>query len=206
MRVGADAVPAVFRESSALLRAAIPRPDIRVVEQPAPLRLAAHALALGLELDSPAAGAAAADGRFVLLHHPGGQPGWGDDTRVVAYARAGLDGEMTRDPLLAEAVWSWLLEGLHERGARVDGLRGTVTTTASRHFGGEAEDAGEPGADEDPEVGGVELRCSWTPLDPDGGPVRAPHLLAHLEALAGLLAAVAGAPPLSPGVLPLRPR
>jgi hypothetical protein len=184
------APPAAFARACAALRAAAPRRDVSLREVPAPGRVAPWSLALAAEL---VGNAASADGRFVVLHDPAGQEGWRGDTRVVVFARADLDEEMVRDPLLPEVTWSWLLEALDGHGAGRVADRGTVTTTVSRRFGDRAP-ADEPGSDD----GEVELRCSWTPVPAD-------DLLPHLAAFCDLLALTAGVPPFTPGVVPLRP-
>lgn len=213
MAAPAPSVPPAFQQVCSALREARPRPDVDVTEVPAPTRLAPHSLALALELPGPPEGEPLATGRFVVLHDPREQQGWGGDTRLVTFLRAGLDDDMTRDPLLAEVAWSWLGDALAGRGVAAATTSGTVTTTVSRRFGAGAGDAHHG---TEPEVGEVELRCSWTPL-PGSGPAgrrdaadpagaATPDLVAHLGAFCDLLGLAAGAPPLRPGVALLRRR
>lgn len=199
MAAPAQEAPAGFTRACALLRAARPRRDVVVAEVAAPTRVAPHALAMTAELSGPQPdGEPGATGRFVLLHDPAGQPGWDGDTRIVVFVRAAVDDVMTRDPLLAEVAWSWLLDALRDHDAPAHAVSGTVTTTMSRRFGTEVS-APALGADGGPEEGEVELRCSWSP---DEGSDAAAHLAAFCDVL-GLAAGVA---PLTPGVAPLRPR
>lgn len=197
-------VPAGFARGCAVLRSWVPRPDVVLAEVAPPTRVAPHALALVAELIPPRGGDADPDseppatGRFVVLHDPAGQEGWDGDTRVVAFVRADLDDDMTRDPLLSEVVWSWLVDALAEHGAAANAASGTVSTTVSRRFGSDVG-AGALGAEAGSEVGEVELRCSWTPAEPT-------DLGAHLAAFCDVLALAAGVPPLTPGVTPLHPR
>ena len=130
-----------------------------------------------------------ATGRFVVLHDPQGQDGWGGDTRVIALVEAQVDAEMAADPSLAGAGWSWLLEALEQRGAAHTAAGGTVTRTVSTRFGqleGDAEDDSE-----------VEVRASWTALPGPAGLDLGAHLLAWCD----LLCSTAGLPP--PGVTAL---
>lgn len=196
--------PAGFAAAAAALRAFRPRPALVLSEVPPPRRLAPWALAWSAELVDPARDEELASGRFVVLHDPAGQPGWGGPTRVVAYVRALVEQDMAADPLLPQAGWSWLVEALAGRAAAHDELGGTVTRTTSAAFG--ALPAADPGDDSGPggaaEVGEVQIRASWTPVPgaPDAG------LVAHLAAYCDLLYAVAGLPPDGVTALPTRPR
>lgn len=131
---------------------------------------------MGCELTGPAD--VSASGRLVLLHDPDGQQGWHGVLRLVVYVRAELDPELANDPLLATVGWSWLTDALDDAGAGTTALGGTVTETTSRRFG----DIPDPARTDD-----LELRASWTPTDTDLAP--------HAEAFAGLMASVAGLPP-----------
>ena len=173
---------------------------VLLTEVEAPARVAPFGIALAAELgdDDPEL-EPPASGRFVVLHDPAGQPGWGGDTRVVIFARADLEPDLARDPLLSEVAWSWVSEALTAHGAGHHAGGGTVTVTASRRFGVLAD--GSAPAGEPAESCEVELRCSWTPSTTDGG-----ALTAHLSAFCDLLATTAGRPPDTPGVVTLRPR
>lgn len=172
-------LPDVFVRAVAALRGVRVRPEILLEEIPAPKRLAPHAFALAatvLRGDDEVA-----TGRLVLLHDPAGQDAWDGVLRVVTFVTAELEPDMTGDPMLAAVGWSWLVDALAGHGAAHTAAGGTVTQTTSTRFG----DLG--GA---PDTSDVELRASWTPLDPDLGP--------HLEAWCALLASTAGLPP--PGI------
>jgi len=80
-----------------------PRGEILLETVPAPQKLAPHALAMTADVLEDAA-----TGRFVLLHDPAGQEGWGGQWRCVTFARAAIDLEMASDPLLPEIGWAWL--------------------------------------------------------------------------------------------------
>jgi hypothetical protein len=164
------------------------RPEIHVEEAPAPQRLAPYAIALSaeVEVDDEELGT----GRLVVLHDPEGQEAWEGTFRVVAFVKATLEPEMAADPLLAEVGWSWLVEALEAHGAAYASISGTVTRVTSESFGGLADR---------PLEGQIEIRVSWTPLDPD--------LAAHARAWGDVLAQAAGLMPLPPGVAQLpRPR
>lgn len=191
MAAETDAGPEPFRRAVASLRAALADtsdPAVELRETAAPSRLAPYAFAVTAEVvsgDDELAG-----GRFIVLHDPDGQDAWDGDTRVVAFATAGVEEEIGRDPLLPEVGWAWLCDALDARhvGYRAEG--GTVTSTTSARFGAMA---GEPGTCD------LEIRCSWTPGDDD-------DLAEHLNAFCDVLCSMAGLPPAQPGVvrLPLR--
>lgn len=176
--MNAPAVPAAFREALSSLQRARTRRDVRLVETPAPSRIAPFAVAvngtvLPEHLDTT--------GRFVVLHDPDGQDPWDGDFRVVALVQAKVDAEIGRDDLWADAAWSWLDEAL--AGVEHRQLGGTVTKVVSRSFGQLSDRADEVT---------VELRVSWTPADSDLGP--------HISAWTELLAMCAGIPPAPDGV------
>lgn len=170
--------PERFREALASLAAARTRPEVRLVETPAPTRIAAYAIAINgtvmpEDLETT--------GRFVLLHEPGGNDAWDGDLRVVALVKALVEPEIGADDAWADAAWSWISEALE--GVPHHGLGGTVTKVVNRSFGNLA-------ARED-EVS-VEMRVSWTPETSDAG--------AHIVAWTELLASCAGIPPTPEGV------
>ena len=92
----------------------------------------------------------------------------------------------------AEVSWSWLLEGLEQRGAVCVALGGTVTRTVSARFGELADDPAVA------DVSEVEVRASWTAVPGRRGLQLGDHLLAWCD----LLCSTAGLPP--PGVTALR--
>jgi hypothetical protein len=126
----------------------------------------------------------AATGRFVLLHDPDGQEGWGGQWRCVTFARAAIDLEMASDPLLPEIGWAWLLESLKKNNCEFINPSGTVTRVASASFGELVE------RDEDSEI---EIRASWTPTSEV-------NLAEHVNAWLELLAITAGLEPIPQGV------
>ncbi|RKN04086.1 DUF3000 domain-containing protein [Streptomyces radicis] len=174
-------VPLPFRQAVTALGGAHPRPEVALSPLPAPRRLApfAHALGAAVVVD----GDELADGRFVLLHDPGGDASWQGEFRVVTLARADLDPELATDPLLPEVAWSWLTEALDGRGLAHREANGTVTRAGSSFFGGLGDQ---------PPRAELELRASWTPGDPT-------EVGAHLLAWCGLLAQCAGLPPETSG-------
>lgn len=177
--------PAEFRAAVEAVREARCRPEVRLTEVPAPQRIAPHSLALSAEVD--AAGGDLATGRFVLLHDPQGQEAWQGTMRIVTYARASLEPEFATEPMLADIGWVWLEDALRAAGAEPVAIGGTVTRVLSECKGSLA--------DREPTVE-LELRASWTALDPDVSP--------HLVGWSGLLCTVAGLPPVPEGVLTLR--
>lgn len=163
------------------LRAFTPRPDIECEEIPAPAKLATYGFALTAEcFDGESE---VANGRFVLLHEPGGQETWGGDLRVVTFIKADIEQEMGSDPLLPQVGWSWFEESLSDLHAT--GLSGTVTLALSSSFGELAE------RDSQTEL---EIRASWTPLARS-----VEEVVDHLERWTELLAHCAGLPPIARG-------
>jgi hypothetical protein len=126
----------------------------------------------------------AASGRLVLLHDPLGQEAWHGQFRLVTYIRAAVETEMATDPFVLGVGWAWLTEALAGRGAPYTAASGTVTRVASESFGAMA---GEPPTAE------IEIRASWTPLDPD--------LSLHALAWGDVLTLAAGLTPLPAGVV-----
>jgi hypothetical protein len=176
--MNAQAVPAAFREALLSLHAARTRRDVRLVETPAPSRIAPFAVAInGTVLPEDLE----TTGRFVVLHDPAGQDAWNGTFRVIALVQAQVEAEVGQDDLWAEAAWSWLDDALAD--VPHDQIGGTVTKVVSRSFGqlAQREDAVT-----------VELRVSWTPADS--------HLSPHIAAWTELLAMCAGVPPAPQGV------
>jgi len=172
------AVPAAFREALVSLQRAQTRRDVRLVETPAPSRIAPFAVAInGTVLPEHLE----TTGRFVALHDPAGQDAWDGTFRVIALVQAQADPEVGRDDLWADAAWSWLDEALS--GVEYSQIGGTVTKVVSRSFGQLAE--------EEDKVS-VELRVSWTPTNSDLEP--------HVTAWTELLAMCAGVPPAPEGI------
>jgi hypothetical protein len=168
-----------FDQLIAPLLALKPRGEILLETVPAPQKLAPHALAMTADVLEDAA-----TGRFVLLHDPATQEGWGGQWRCVTFARAAIDLEMASDPLLPEIGWTWLLESLKKNGCEFSSPSGTVTRVASASFGA-LEDR-----EEDSEI---EIRASWTPTSGN-------ELVNHVNAWLELLAMTAGLEPIPQGV------
>lgn len=156
-----------------------PRGEILLETVPAPQKLAPHALAMTADVLEDAA-----TGRFVLLHDPAGQEGWGGKWRAVTFARAAIDLEMAADPLLPEVGWAWLIESLKKNNCQFSNESGTVTRVASASFGQLQE------RDEDSEI---EVRASWTVVDEK-------KLVDHVNAWLELLSVSAGLEPIPQGV------
>lgn len=185
-----ETTPPEFRAALVELRAAVWRRELSVEEIPSPQRIAPHSIALDAELlrDDDVIGT----GRLVLLYDPAGNDAWDGRFRCVTFAKAEVEPEMVRDPLLADVGWSWLVEALDNHGASYREPSGTVSAVISTPFGGLADD---PGRAE------LEIRASWTP-NLDAGR----SLGAHLSAWEDLLSMTAGLPVAPPGVVTLSPR
>lgn len=163
------------------LRSFTPRPEIECEEIPAPAKLATYGFALTAECFDD--DIEIANGRFVLLHEPGGQETWGGDLRAVTFIKADIETEMGSDPLLPQVGWSWFEESL--AGLETSGLSGTVTLALSSSFGELAERSAQTE---------LEIRASWTPRAESVSEV-----LDHLERWTELLAHCAGLPPIATG-------
>jgi hypothetical protein len=185
---GSATNPDTFRRAVAALEATRVRAEATVESIRPPQRLAPYSYALSVELTTKYPDERdGSSGRLVLLHDPDGAEAWDGDLRLVAYAEAELSDDMAGDPLLPQVGWSWLTESLEERGAAFTAAGGTVTQTTSTRFG----DVHGPES-----TTALELRASWTPLNPELGP----HLLAFVD----LLAVAAGLPPEGVTLLPRR--
>ncbi|QEO15836.1 DUF3000 domain-containing protein [Agromyces intestinalis] len=177
-----------FEAALTSLRAAAPRPELRVEEIPAPGSLAPDAVALAGDVSLSGHGddSELGTGRFVLLHDPDGQEAWGGRFRVVCFAQAPLETDIGLDPFVADVAWSWLVDALDARGARYIAASGTATKILSTGYGELARQS--DGAQ-------LELRASWSPLDAEIAP--------HVEGWSELLCMLAGLPPRSEGVTAL---
>ena len=177
--------PAPFARAVASVKGAQTRPEMEVVEIPAPGGLAPYAIALAADVRPTVHGidSVLGTGRFVLLYDPEEPEAWGGPFRVVAYAQAPLEAEIGIDPFVAEVAWSWLVDALDARGAEYTAPSGTATKVLSQGFG---ELAGQGDAAQ------LELRASWSPLGPDVGQ--------QVEAWCDLLCMLAGLPPSSEAV------
>lgn len=168
-----------FAELVESLRKFTARPEIEIEEIPAPAKLAKYGFAVTAECYDGEM--EVANGRFVLLHEPGGQETWGGDLRAVTFIKADIEQEMGSDPLLPQVGWSWFEESLSDLS--VSHVSGTVTLALSSSFG---ELADRPSQSE------LEIRASWTPhahtID---------EVVDHLERWSDLLAHCAGLPPIA---------
>ena len=186
-----DRTPAQFTEAVAQVRQATLRPEVVADEMPAPQRIAPHAFAMSgdVVIDDEDL----ATGRFILLHDPAGNDAWGGTFRCVTFARADIEADMAADPVLPSVGWSWLTEALDAYGSDYTAASGSVTVVRSEGFGEMTDD----GANAQ-----IEVRASWTPSV-------TPTLVetgSHAAAWSNLLCAIAGLPPLAPGVIPLQRR
>jgi hypothetical protein len=186
-----DRTPAQFTDAVEQVRQAILRPEVVVDEMPAPQRIAPHAYAMSgdVVVDDEEL----ATGRFILLHDPAGNDAWGGTFRCVTFARADIEADMAADPSLPAVGWSWLTEALDAYGSDYSAASGSVTVVRSEGFGEMAEDGGDAQ---------IEVRASWTPRMS----VPATGTGGHAGAWSNLLCAIAGLPPLAPGVIPLQRR
>ena len=172
--------PKEFTDAVAMLERASLRSDVHLRHIASPKGIAPYSLAFAAEvlpLDEDGRSPHGA-GRFVYLFDPDGQEGWHGTSRVVCFAQAPLDGEISTDPLLTDVTWSWLTDALASRDAVYSHASGTATRVLAKGFG-------ELAGDED--SAHIELRASWTP-DPS-------TISGHLEAWGELLAMLAGLPP-----------
>jgi Protein of unknown function (DUF3000) len=193
--------PGIFRSAVADLEAGRDRqialrPELVFEDVPAPKRLAAHAAALAVTVQTghPAA-AEIASGRLVLLYEPGGQPGWAGPFRLVAQIQAELDPEIAADPLIGTVGWSWLTEALDARTAGYAAPSGTVTRVVTEGFGAKQDQQA---------LTEFELRASWSPATPGAG-AGPPGLAGHVSAWCDAICASAGLPPPGQNVTALRP-
>ena len=178
-----------FKRSIALLGNYKPRHEITLEEIPAPQKLAKYAYALSADVSNGLIGDAEAElanGRFVILHEPGGQDTWEGEFRCVTYLNADLETTEAEDPSLPEHGWNWLMKALGENGCTIAAPSGTVTRAISHSFGklSTASDGGE-----------IEIRASWTAIIKTGE-----DLLGHLEAWCNLLAEISYLQPVPEGV------
>jgi len=180
------AKPELFSRAVAQFSGVTARPEIALEEAPAPSKLAPFAHAIGGTVSRD--GDEVATGRLILLHDPAGHEAWEGTLRLVTYVTAELESEIAGDPLLSQVGWSWLVDALDANDAGYRAIGGTVTLTVSTRYG----DLAGP-----PTVADLEIRASWTPVDPEA-------IDAHVRAWCAALASTAGLPP--PGVTALSTR
>ena len=171
------------------LRTFTPRAEVSLIEVPAPQKLATYSFAFSADVSN---GLLAdeedevANGRFVLLHEPGGQATWDGEFRCVTFVSADVDPIMQEDPLLPEVGWSWFLESLESNQCVFNAPSGTVTRVSSASFGKLS-----PRNDESE----IEIRASWTPAITD--PI---EIMKHIAGWCRLITDVAGLEPIPDGV------
>lgn len=175
-------LPPDFVEALQGIQAAKIRPEVRLVESPAPQQLAPFAAAVTATVT--VAGDELAQGRLILLCDPEGHDAWEGRLRLVSYLRTSLEAEFIIDPMLAEVAWGWLTQTLAAHGVPMAAPSGTVTRVQSHPFG-ELVAADEA-------TGELEIRASWSPVG---------EMSAHLEAWVEVLCTASGLPPTPPGVV-----
>ncbi|GAA3686411.1 DUF3000 domain-containing protein [Nocardioides ginsengisoli] len=179
---GAAGTPPEFAAAVASLRTATFRPEVFCEEMPAPQRIAPYATALSADVTVD--DEEVATGRLVVLHDPAGNDAWEGTFRCVAYCRAEIDHDLATDPMLTDVGWTWLTDALAAHGAEHVAVSGTVTRVATESYG---TMAGEPGSAQ------LEVRASWTPVDPSA-------LATHAEAWGELMCTAGGLEPVPEGV------
>lgn len=181
-----SALPAAFIQAVEQIKSARPRPEIELDEMPPPQRIAPYAYAVSGDVLS--GDAEIGTGRFILLYDPAGNDAWEGTLRCVTFAKADIEAELAADPLITQVGWSWLIDALDAGGANFRAEAGSVTVVRSDSFGEMSGDG--PDAQ-------IEVRASWTPGS---------DLQAHASGWMQLICALAGLPPLAPGVVPLTRR
>lgn len=162
------------------LESATLRSDLRVRKIASPGGIAPFSVAFAAEvlpIDDDGSSSHGA-GRFIYLFDPEGQDGWGGTQRIVCFAQAPLDGEISTDPLLTDVTWSWLIDALASHNATYTHASGTATRVLAKGFGELADEQ---------DSAHIELRASWSPS--------ASAISGHLHAWGELLAMLAGLPP-----------
>lgn len=184
-------LPEDFAAALAALQSARIRPEVSLVESPAPQKLAPYAVAVSATVtEGPDE---VAHGRLIVLCDPAGQQAWGGRMRLVTYIRTSLEAEMVTDPMLPEVAWSWLAETLASHGVELGEASGTVTRVQSHPFGELVGDDEEPAGP----AGELEIRASWSP---------AGEMAAHVAGWIDVLCLAGGLPPPSPGVVAIPTR
>ena len=143
------------------LRTVTPRAELTLIEVPAPQKLATFSFAFSVDVSNGLLGDQEdeiANGRFVLLHEPGGQATWDGEFRCVTFVSADIDPIMQEDPLLPEVGWSWFLESLESNDCAYNSPSGTVTRVSSASFGKLSPRNNETE---------IEIRASWSPIVED---------------------------------------
>jgi hypothetical protein len=163
------------------LRTVTPRAELTLIEVPAPQKLATFSFAFSVDVSNGLLGDEEdeiANGRFVLLHEPGGQATWDGEFRCVTFVSADVDPIMQEDPLLPEVGWSWFLESLESNDCAYNNPSGTVTRVSSASFGKLSPRSHETE---------IEIRASWSPIVEDPK-----EIINHIVSWCNLISEVAG--------------
>ena len=171
------------------LRTVTPRAELTLTEVPAPQKLATFSFAFSVDVSNGLLGDQEdeiANGRFVLLHEPGGQATWEGEFRCVTFVSADVDPIMQEDPLLPEVGWSWFLESLESNDCAYNNPSGTVTRVSSASFGKLSPRSNETE---------IEIRASWSPIVEDPK-----EIINHIISWCNLISEVAGLSPVPEGV------
>lgn len=171
------------------LRTVTPRAELTLTEVPPPQKLATFSFAFSVDVSNGLLGDQEdeiANGRFVLLHEPGGQATWDGEFRCVTFVSADVDPIMQEDPLLPEVGWSWFLESLESSNCAYNNPSGTVTRVSSASFGKLSPRSNEAE---------IEIRASWSPIVEDPR-----EIINHITSWCNLISEVAGLSPVPEGV------
>ena len=183
-----SSLPPEFADALAGVNDVAFRSEIHVTDIPAPEGIARFSRAWSATIDHRGSDADHGTARLVMLFDPSSPDSWGGRFRAVCFAKAPLDQAMGDDPFLPKVAWSWLTDALEHRGADYSRASGTSSTIVSTGFGElETDQVGTE----------IEMRASWSP---GTGP-----LARHVDAWSEFVCMLAGLPPQSEGVTPLRP-
>ena len=183
-----SSLPPEFADALAGVNDVAFRSEIRVTDIPAPEGIAPFSRAWSATIDHRGSDADHGTARLVMLFDPSSPDSWGGRFRAVCFAKAPLDQAMGDDPFLPKVAWSWLTDALEHRGANYSRASGTSSTIISTGFGEfETDQVGTE----------IEMRASWSPGDGSLSP--------HVDAWSEFVCMLAGLPPQSEGVTPLRP-
>lgn len=169
--------PKPFQDAISTLTSSSIRPELGLVQIPAPKNLATFSVAFAASAESlPNEGESdLSSGRFVLLFEERVQTEWNGNFRIVCFAKSPIELDIADDHLVTDVTWGWLTSSLKQRGAEYNLAAGTATRVISSGYGALQEQTNHAE---------LELRASWTP-------VRA-NLNAHLEAWQDLVCLMAG--------------
>jgi hypothetical protein len=183
-------LPPEFVDALASTQSITFRNELRVFETAPPQGLAPHQMAWAADVEPSrtTADREYGTGRLVFLCDPSEPDAWGSSYRMIVFAQAPIDSQMSSDEFLPDVAWSWLVDALDSRAAAYIRAAGTTTTVMSTGFGELASEGS--GAQ-------VEVRASWSPTTGD--------LVPHLEAWSEFVCMLAGFPPTEDGVESLRP-